>query len=979
MGSVADFRAAASALFSRYQWGRQMGLTFGGKRDVPGVLGYKDYGTITVQDYIERYERGGVAGRVIDVLPNATWRGEVYLEEDEDPDNVTPFEKAWEDLEKRLDIRAKLNRVDKLSRLSTYAVLLIGAPGELDTELPKGKPESLLYLTPFLGGGGPAGQAKSGGTFDADATIYEFDVDMKSPRFGLPLSYNLRRTDIAMPSHPRPAHWTRILHVAEGTLRDDVYGQPALERVWNDFDNLDKVKGGGAESFWLRANKGLHLNVDKDMMIKPGDGQTELEKLRDQAEDYQHQLTRMIRTRGVEINDLGSDVANFSQPVDSIITLIAGATGIPKRLLVGSEMGELASTQDRENFRDLVNGRQMNYAGPQILRQLANRLIDYGYLPKPKEYKVKWPNIEVLGEKEKTEGAKAWATVNQAQGEVVYTSDEIRDHWSGMKPLTDEQKRVEEEKAAKKTADAQAAMETEAKIKGTVNGKPVAKPAEKGKKPAPFKPRAAQDKPREFSSTQVQLPGVLARKLLAYGRSIPDEDLAEDGREDDPHVTVKYGLHTAEAGDVRTALSDAVGPVTMTMGKTAVFEGDDYDVLYVTVSSPALKKLNAKISSSLETTDTHPTYIPHACVAYLKSGLGEKYAGDNRFDGLTADASTIVFSDQESNKTVIPLALRAASSSDDELVRVLEQALEVGADEVVAAIVGLEMRGLKGTESSGNHGHAGRPGERGGSATRGFTKATSAQRKALGLPPAWKNVRVNPNPKGALLAVGQDEAGRWQSRYSPEHTATKSAEKHGRVSAFGKSLPDLRGQIDKDHDSSEEAVVLDLIDKTSFRPGSKRNTKAKVQAYGASTLEGRHVKVTGDRVDFEFVAKEGTVVKQSLTDARLAKTIKARAKTAGPNGKLFNTNEKKVGDYMKEQAPGFTPKDFRTWNATKVALGIVKGQKPPKTKAEFKQMRKAVGAAVGKTLGHTEKGGGGIALKSYIAPAVFAKWEAGLV
>src|SRR5687767_15984382 len=128
MGIVAEFRTATSLALQRYLWARQVGITFGGKRNVYAVLGYVDPGALTVGHFVEKYERGGVAARIIDVLPNATWRGEMWLEENEDPDVNTPFETAWTDLEKRLGVRSRLHRVDKLSRLSTYAVLLIGAP-----------------------------------------------------------------------------------------------------------------------------------------------------------------------------------------------------------------------------------------------------------------------------------------------------------------------------------------------------------------------------------------------------------------------------------------------------------------------------------------------------------------------------------------------------------------------------------------------------------------------------------------------------------------------------------------------------------------------------------------------------------------------------------------------------------------------------------------------------------------------------------
>lgn len=437
----AEMRVLSDTLLDRLRFFRQAGVTFGGARRLYEAFGYDE--TITARQYRERYSRGGVAGRIVDALPNATWRGDVELIEDENPKASTEFEKAWEALSTRLRVISMMCRVDKLSRLSTYAVLLIGvADGNLEQELPKGKSqEQILFLTPFAGGGGPgliqrAGIGQDLGSAYIDATIRDLDLDPTSSRFGLPLFYQLRRLDAGSPLFQKPVHWSRVIHVAENTLDNEVYGQPALERCWNLLDDLDKVTGGGAEAFFLRANPGLHVNVDKDMSLT--DATNDLTNLADQIEKWRHKMSdRAFRTKGVDVNMLASDVANFSQPADAILTQIAGATSMPKRILTGSEMGELASSQDRDNWKDQVNGRQTGHAGPNILQQFADRLIAYGYLPKPTQYEIHWAHMQVLTEDEKASGATKWAQVNSTAGVTVFSAEEIRDHWYGLEPGDD--------------------------------------------------------------------------------------------------------------------------------------------------------------------------------------------------------------------------------------------------------------------------------------------------------------------------------------------------------------------------------------------------------------------------------------------------------------------------------------------------------------------------------------------------------------
>ena len=447
---AAEIRALSSILLERYQFARQAGITFGGKRDLYDIFGYTR--VLTTADYCDRYARGGLAKKIVDCLPNATWRGEVEVIEDEDPKVSTEFEKAADNLNRQLNAHAYLQRADILSQLGFYSVMLIGAPGDsdLNTELPKGKPGQLLYLQPYAGGGGPGvgvggfNRRTGVGSVAAfgDATIMSFDLDVNSKRFSQPMYYQLRRMDISSASFTTQVHWSRIIHLADGCLDNDVYGVPSLEAVYNLLDDLDKVTGGGSESYFQKAKAGLHVDIDKTMGL-PGNGpelkSLERDKLKDKLEEYKHELSSLIMTRGTTIKELGGTPSNFGPEADAIITQIAGTKGIPKRVLTGSEMGELASSQDRENFKDIVNGRQSSYAGPYIVRRFYDRLIDYGYLPKPKQYSVKWAHIQTLTEAEKSTGAKDWASTNQVQGAVVFTENQIREHWYQMEPLSDEE------------------------------------------------------------------------------------------------------------------------------------------------------------------------------------------------------------------------------------------------------------------------------------------------------------------------------------------------------------------------------------------------------------------------------------------------------------------------------------------------------------------------------------------------------------
>jgi 2'-5' RNA ligase len=188
-------------------------------------------------------------------------------------------------------------------------------------------------------------------------------------------------------------------------------------------------------------------------------------------------------------------------------------------------------------------------------------------------------------------------------------------------------------------------------------------------KPSVTLPRAEFEKQFEktehkFSSTQVDLPEKESKEVRSLAsKLIPESEVYTDpsddsyGYEEKPHVTVKYGLHTENAADVRRALANE-SPVEVKLGKVSIFpaKGDaGYDVVKVDVESPALHALNKKISESLKVTDTHPEYKPHVTLAYVKKGQGQKYVGNNSLEGKTLKFDSITFS--SSNGETVPISL----------------------------------------------------------------------------------------------------------------------------------------------------------------------------------------------------------------------------------------------------------------------------------------------------------------------------------
>lgn len=311
---------------------------------------------------------------------------------------------------------------------------------------------------------------------------------------------------------------------------------------------------------------------------------------------------------------------------------------------------------------------------------------------------------------------------------------------------------------------------------------------------------------------------------------------------------------------------------------------------------------------------------------------------------------------------------------------------------VVPSLNGISNIVTKGGPGSGNFGHAGIPGhlggsgKRGGSADRGFAVAKDRESfpdhiKALKVPPAWKNVKYNPDPKGDLLVTGIDAKGRKQYIYSEKYTAQKAEKKFARVNELMKKYNDIvlrneKNRVSKDKRTRECADCLSLVMNTGLRPGGDKDTKAKVQAYGATTMLGEHVRVSGGKVSLSFTGKKGVPINLPIENQSVAKMLSERKSKAGDKGKLFRIDPDDLLPYTKSLTAGkFKTKDFRTAIANDIArteIGKIKAV--PKNEKEYKKMVRAVAVSVSSKLGNTPT----VALQSYIHPSVFAGWRASL-
>ncbi|MEE8598168.1 MAG: anti-CBASS Acb1 family protein [Dehalococcoidales bacterium] len=388
-----------SGLLQRMQLANMAGLQYEGQRDLYTVFGYKK--NINSDDYLGKYIRQDITARIIDAPPGATWSNPPEIED-------VAKQAEWTELDKNVRLWQAMYRGDRLARLNPFSILLFGFDdgGDLTRPVNKGGIKELLYVRAI------------GARLIPDMT---FDQNVKSARFGRPETYKIRFDDPATKtaSHGQITaqglkdiivHHSRVVHVVENALEDEIFGIPIIEKVYNLLDDLLKVSGGTAETYWLTGNRGMQADIDKEMELNPDDTAA----LADELDEYMHQLRRVIRTRGVNLKVLESKPPSPKEVFEMIVSLISGTTGIPKRILLGSEAGQLASEQDRANWAERIDERRSLFATPNMLTPTVKLLQDVGLLTEG-EVKFKWPSAFVLSP---LEAAQTMAQTARAIGNI---------------------------------------------------------------------------------------------------------------------------------------------------------------------------------------------------------------------------------------------------------------------------------------------------------------------------------------------------------------------------------------------------------------------------------------------------------------------------------------------------------------------------------------------------------------------------------
>ena len=257
--------------------------------------------------------------------------------------------------------------------------------------------------------------------------------------------------------------------------------------------------------------------------------------------------------------------------------------------------------------------------------------------------------------------------------------------------------------------------------------------------------------------------------------------------------------------------------------------------------------------------------------------------------------------------------------------------------------------------------------------------------KGLVIPPAWEDVWICNLENGHLQATGLDVKKRKQYKYHVLWNALRNHTKYYHMIQFGKILPVIRLQVEKDLAMSGlpvekvMALAVSLMQLTNIRVGNDAYEKL-YGSFGLTTLKDKHVIVDRNNITFSFTGKKGVHHDLNLKNKRLAKIVKACRDVPGkelfqyytPEGGKNSIDSGMVNEYIKKISGGeFTAKDFRTWAGTIHAFLAFKQLGGFDTDAEAKKKVTEALDIVSKHLGNTRN----VCKKYYVHPIILSLYE----
>jgi len=394
----------------------------------PGYYGsakhdhYADYGyptTLVFEHFHRMYKRNGLAKAGINQTVLKTWQDNPQIWETKEA-NETPLEMEIRQRFDDLRIWQRVADADRRSLVGGYSGIILRLA------------DSKRFKEPVdRVGGGLDGLVEIIPAWAGQLEVSSWDTDELSVDYGQPKMFSFNEAavgDDVNKTRSFEVHPNRVIVWSEdGTVHPD----SALEAGYNDLLDLQKISGAGGEGFWKNAKRGLTFEIDKEAQLQAmadsmGVDLTEVaDKIGETADEFNKGFDSSMLLQGMKVSTLAVTLPSPEHFHAVSLMGFAASIPIPAKVLVGSQTGERASTEDNNTWSKTNMARRSGTVIP-TLHVFINRLEQFGILPE-RDWHIEWSDLTENTASEKADLANKMADTNaKMAAEPVYTVGEIR-------------------------------------------------------------------------------------------------------------------------------------------------------------------------------------------------------------------------------------------------------------------------------------------------------------------------------------------------------------------------------------------------------------------------------------------------------------------------------------------------------------------------------------------------------------------------
>jgi len=349
-----------------------LGTQFKNNRDFYQVFGWES--NISSSLLYSIYKAHGIAKAVNDTPVTTTWRYYPTVK------GSSSFETSMGLLNKRIKLFDTLKKADRLSGVSFYSIIVLNIKNQsYKSKLRSFQMKNLTSVSVYA---------------DHEVQIIPYLDEKTKSRYGIK-AYKIGMVEV----HP-----SRVIHVAENS-DNGVQGQSRLAPIYNQLMDMWKISGSTAELYYISASLLLNAKAMDGFKVNKGDA-TELQ---DGLLEVVNKMKGFLITNGFEVENIAPDITSPKDSWDVMEKFISSTSAIPRRVLFGSEMGELASTQDQSTYYERIESRQTNHVTPNIINTFIDKCMVFSDL-EFSDYDVTWQKLSALSEKDVSEAVRFYAT-----------------------------------------------------------------------------------------------------------------------------------------------------------------------------------------------------------------------------------------------------------------------------------------------------------------------------------------------------------------------------------------------------------------------------------------------------------------------------------------------------------------------------------------------------------------------------------------